>query len=118
VSNFRRHEVAPTWMRMSLGPLEWQVMASVWQLKECSVHDVVRALPRKRAYTTVMTTIDRLYQKKILRRKKADRRFLYSARLDRQQVDEYFAQQLLGRLRSLPETTRKSVISCLVEGLT
>ena len=117
MSKVTHHKVRPTWRRMFLGPLEWQVMDSIWHLRTCSVHDVVRTIPERRAYTTVMTTVDRLFQKGILNRKKVDRKFLYSARMDPQQLDICFARQLLAQLRLLPMTTRRTVIVSLVEGL-
>ncbi|MGO9307392.1 MAG: BlaI/MecI/CopY family transcriptional regulator [Candidatus Korobacteraceae bacterium] len=54
---------------MVLGRLERQTLDVVWESDECSVRDVTRRLTRKRAYTTVMTTLDRLYQKGILNRR-------------------------------------------------
>ena len=46
-----------------LGPLEIQVMEVVWGSGESSVRDVVEKLDSKLAYTTVMTTLDRLFKK-------------------------------------------------------
>lgn len=53
-----------------LGPLEAEVMEIVWERREATVRDVHRALSDKRsiAYTTVMTTMGRLTEKRILRR--------------------------------------------------
>ena len=107
----------PWWMRMGLGPLEWQLMESIWQLETCSVHDMVRTIPEKLAYTTVMTTADRLFRKGILNRKKANRKFLYSARMNRQQLDIHFALQLLSQLYLLPVSTRRTLVQTLQEGL-
>lgn len=107
----------PWWIRMGLGPLEWQLMDSIWQLETCSVHDMVRTIPEKRAYTTVMTTADRLFRKGILTRKKVNRKFLYSARMNRQQLDIHFARRLLSQLCLLPVSTRRILIQTLQEGL-
>lgn len=111
----RTHD--PWWMRMGLGPLEWQVMEGIWQLGTCTVHDMVRTIPEKLAYTTVMTTADRLFQKGILNRKKVNRKFLYSARMNRQQLDVHFARRLLSQLCLLPMSTRSLLIEALREGL-
>lgn len=53
-----------------LGPLETEVMETVWQLGETTVRDVFAELARKRdiAYTTVMTTMARLASKGLLAR--------------------------------------------------
>jgi predicted transcriptional regulator len=107
----------PWWMRMGLGPLEWQLMESIWQLETCSVHDMVRTIPEKLAYTTVMTTADRLFRKGILKRKKVNRKFLYSTRMNRQQLDVHFARRLLSQLCLLPVSTRRVLIQTLQEGL-
>jgi len=55
-------------------------------------------LSRKRAYTTVMTTLDRLYQKGILNRKRVAGKFLYSARLSRQELEKGMARDLIARV--------------------
>ena len=53
-----------------LGPLEVAVMEILWQRGESAVRDVVDRLERPLAYTTVMTTLDRLYKKALLDRRK------------------------------------------------
>ena len=65
----------------ALGPLEITVMELLWEEGESSVHDVVPKLARPLAYTTVMTTLDRLYKKGLLDRRKSERAFVYSPRL-------------------------------------
>src|SRR5579871_3736434 len=68
-----------------LGPLEFAVMEIVWQRPEANVHHVAELLARPLAYTTVMTTLDRLYKKGLLDRRKSDRAFVYSARFSREE---------------------------------
>jgi predicted transcriptional regulator len=70
--------------QLMLGPLEIQVMEVVWSSGESSVRDVVEKLDSKLAYTTVMTTLDRLFKKGLLDRHKSERAFLYSPRLSSQ----------------------------------
>jgi predicted transcriptional regulator len=73
--------------RRELGKLERSVMDVVWgRNRELSVRDVHEALDRIVAYTTVMTTLDRLFKKGLLARAKAGRAFLYSARLPRHEL--------------------------------
>jgi predicted transcriptional regulator len=69
---FRRpHELASA----GLGPLERQVLEQVWQRHEVSVRDVFIAFGESVAYTTLMTTLDRLYKKRLLSRRKDGRAF-------------------------------------------
>ena len=53
-------------------------MEILWERSECCVRDVVQRLKRPLAYTTVMTTLDRLYKKGLLNRHKPERAFLYA----------------------------------------
>src|SRR5215813_2069862 len=55
-------------VKSALGPLEEQVLSVICQQGRATVRDVVKSLPRDFAYTTVMTTTDRLFQKGLLRR--------------------------------------------------
>lgn len=53
-----------------LGPLETEVMETVWRLSDATVRDVHDELSQRRdlAYTTVMTTMSRLASKGLLSR--------------------------------------------------
>ena len=62
-------------------------MEIMWTGGESNVRDVAEKLDRQLAYTTVMTTLDRLYKKGLLERRKSDRAFIYSPRLSRQELD-------------------------------
>jgi predicted transcriptional regulator len=53
----------------SLGP-EITLMEILWTHGESNVREVVDRLDRPLAYTTVMTTLDRLFKKGILERRK------------------------------------------------
>ena len=70
-----------------LGQLEEQVMDVVWREPEpLAVREVARRLGRRLAYTTVMTTLDRLYKKGLLARTKDGNAYVYRASASR---DEY-----------------------------
>lgn len=74
------------------GPLELRVLESLWEdSAEATVRDVQRGFPDS-AYTTLMTTLDRLYKKGALDRRKRGRAFLYSARCTRAGLEAYLAQ--------------------------
>lgn len=48
-----------------LGPLEWQVLSFLWQRGSATVKEVVEYGDIRREYNTVMTTLDRLYRKRL-----------------------------------------------------
>ena len=64
-----------------LGPLEKEVMYAVWTGGPGNVNEIASHLGRKLAYSTVMTTLARLYKKGHLHCDTAKRAFVYSARL-------------------------------------
>jgi predicted transcriptional regulator len=68
---------------LDLAPLELECLSVLWPMGEGTVRDIHRAIAasRPRAYTTVMTTMDRLEQKGIVARRKVGRAFHYQARL-------------------------------------
>jgi predicted transcriptional regulator len=72
---------------LSLGSLESEVLAVVCESGGGSVVDVRDRLSRSFAYTTVMTTLDRLYKKDLLDRQKSGRRFLYAPKTLRAMED-------------------------------
>lgn len=96
-----------------LGPLEVAVMNIVWQRGESTVRDVVDLLMRPLAYTTVMTTLDRLYKKGLLTRRKSERAFLYTPRLSREAWEQERAGEFVAGLL----TARESLVSCLVDAV-
>ncbi|HSZ20574.1 MAG TPA: BlaI/MecI/CopY family transcriptional regulator [Candidatus Acidoferrum sp.] len=68
---------------LDLAPLELECLSVLWPMGQGTVRDICRALAasRPRAYTTVMTIMDRLEQKGIVARRKVGRAYLYEARL-------------------------------------
>jgi predicted transcriptional regulator len=69
----------------ALGDLEDRLMSILWEQGEAmSVRDVCERVKRsKLAYTTVMTTMDRLHKKGLLARTKQGNAFLYLPAIDR-----------------------------------
>lgn len=102
-----------------MGPLEWQVMGILWRSKECSVHDVVARLRQPRSYTTIMTTMSRLFQKGLLSRKPVERRFLYTACRTRQDVERAYVGNLVSDLLTIqtnsgaPELIMRHILKSL-----
>ena len=61
-----------------LGPLESRVLDALWARGcPCTVRDLQPGFPGV-AYTTLMTTLDRLHRKGVLSRVKQSRAFLYA----------------------------------------
>jgi len=73
-------------------------MEILWRKKDCSVRDVLDRLPDGKAYTTVMTTLSRLFTRGLATRVWVDRKFLYSARVDHVELDYMLAQRVLAYL--------------------
>ena len=98
-----------------LGPLEISVLDVLWQRGEGNVHEVAQRLDRPLAYTTVMTTLDRLFKKGLLHRRKSERAYLYTARFTRREWEQRRAGELLAGLLAGPKPSSDLLISCLVE---
>ncbi len=103
-------------VRATLFDLEADIMEAVWSSDWSwfSVSDVRQALLRSRAiaYTTVMTTVTRLHDKGLLRRRRDGRRYLYRAAYDR----EAFLQAMAGEvLDSLEAGSRDAAMALLVD---
>jgi predicted transcriptional regulator len=98
-----------------MGRLEIAVMEILWATGESNVHDVARRLNRPLAYTTVMTTLDRLYKKGLLDRRKSDRAFLYAPKLTKPEWERKRAGDFLSAFLAGPQPSGDLLISCLVD---
>jgi predicted transcriptional regulator len=104
-------------MQDALGHLELTVMQVLWAHGESNVHDVVRRLGRPLAYTTVMTTLDRLFKKDLLVRRKWERAFLYAPRWTRQEWEQKRAGDFVAGFLASPQASGDLLISSLVEAV-
>ena len=102
---------------LGLGPLEVTVMEVLWSHGESNVRDVVEKLRRPLAYTTVMTTCDRLYKKGLLHRRKEDRAFDYWSCFSRREVEQKRAGDFVADLLASPQHSGELLISCLVDAV-
>lgn len=118
---FRRKEESTEAQPLSLfglGSLEEDVMNAVWSLGEANVRDVAAQIERPLAYTTVMTTLDRLYKKRLLVRRKAARAFIYAPRLSRVEWERERADQLVAEfLTNGGENSRELLLSSLLDAV-
>jgi predicted transcriptional regulator len=83
-----------------LGPLEQQLLTALWLRGSATVRELLEDGHIKLAYTTVMTTLDRLYKKQLLDRVAEGRAFRYSPRHSQAELERAAAgeaiRQLLG----------------------
>jgi predicted transcriptional regulator len=99
-----------------LGPFEEQVLQELWSRGSATVRELLVDGNIRQAYTTVMTTMDRLYKKGLLDRVAEGRAFRYTPRRTSEEMQRGTAldsiRQLLGsgKASSLP-------LSYLVEAL-
>jgi predicted transcriptional regulator len=101
----------------SLGALEREVMRVVWSSGEVSVREVCARLGSSVAYTTVMTTMDRLFKKRLLDRRKLGQAFLYRAVATRAELEEAVAAELVSSLLRQHADEPLPVLSSLVDAV-
>jgi predicted transcriptional regulator len=82
---------------LDLAPLELDCMNALWRLGEATVRDIHAAMAttRPRAYTTIMTILDRLAQKGVVERQKSGRAWLYKANLSADQARTHAVARLV-----------------------
>ena len=97
-----------------LGELEQAVMDVLWfarqPLSVREVHDQITS-QRTLAYTTVMTVLDRLSKKKIVRRTLSDRAWLYEPQRSRADL---VADEIVSLLASGTEDQRRDAWTALL----
>ena len=101
----------------SLGRLEQSVMKEMWRNQEMSVRQVTEALGDRVVYTTVMTTLDRLYKKGLVTRRKEGRAFLYSPRLSPEELERGVAADVLNNLLSAGNDSVEPILACMVDAV-
>src|SRR6185295_5670813 len=101
----------------SLGALEQEVMGVVWATGEVSVRDVSSRLDSEFAYTTVMTTMDRLFKKRLLSRRKVGQAFMYRAVATREELEGAVAAELVDSLLRRHASEPLPVLSSLVDAV-
>ncbi len=104
-------------IKKALGELEAEVMECLWRLSSASVQEVCDTLNQTReiAYTTVMTTMDRLYKKGYLERIKVGKAYVYTPAYSREKFQEALAKEVLG---GVLDSFAEPVISTFVDMIT
>jgi len=101
----------------ALGKLERQVMEETWRLREVSVRDIHLAFEERIAYTTLMTTLDRLFKKKLLERRKEGRAFVYVPVVSRDELDHGIKEDVIDGLLGHGADGVEPVLACIVDTL-
>ena len=100
-----------------LGPLEQRLLEALWARGSGTVRELLEDGHHDLAYTTLMTTLDRLFKKKVLTRQAEGRAFRYAPRYSREELHREAAGDAFRRL--LDASPGASVpLSYLVEILT
>ena len=82
---------------LDLAPLELDCMNTLWPIGEATVREIRDRLAarRARAYTTIMTIMDRLARKGVVERRKAGRAYVYRAKLSAEEARAQALAQVL-----------------------
>lgn len=100
----------------ALGKLERQVLEEIWRFNsEVSVRHIYRAFEERVAYTTLMTTLDRLFKKNLLDRRKDGRAFLYTAVVAREDLDQEIKADVIEGLLGHGADGIEPVLACIVD---
>jgi len=113
----RTGEVAPP----ELGPLEREVMGLIWrrpkEAAEVSVRDIHLAFEERLAYTTLMTTLDRLHKKGLLDRRRSGRAFFYSPRFSPDEFERDVAREVINTLLGRGSDGVEPILACIIDAV-
>jgi predicted transcriptional regulator len=115
----RRDDPAAEVLSQTFGPLEVQVLEAIWRgRRPTTVRELQSSFPRF-AYTTLMTTLDRLHKKGVLQRAKVGRAYAYEPRFERSEMELRLAarsiEELLGAARG--RRALEPLLSCFVDAV-
>jgi predicted transcriptional regulator len=100
-----------------LGPLEKQLLKALWECGNATVRELLARIDNNLAYTTVMTTLDRLYKKELLDRKVEGKAFRY---VPRHTPEEFQRVEAGDAIREILASNHSASLplSCFVEAIT
>ncbi|MBZ5682190.1 MAG: BlaI/MecI/CopY family transcriptional regulator [Acidobacteriia bacterium] len=81
-----------------LGPLEQRLLEALWARGSATVRELLEDGHQDLAYTTVMTTLDRLFKKSVLTREAEGRAFRYAPRYTREELHREAAGEAFRQL--------------------
>jgi predicted transcriptional regulator len=102
--------------RPQLGPFEQKVLQELWSHGSATVRELLADGTIRQAYTTVMTTMDRLYKKGLLDRVAEGRAFRYTPRHSAEELQRVNALESIRQLLGSGDTSALP-LSYLVEAL-
>jgi predicted transcriptional regulator len=105
-------------MESALGSLERELLEKMWALgREVTVRELQEALGGSLAYTTLMTTMDRLFKKRLLGRRRDGRAFVYAPRITPDQLRQDVAADLIGSLLGDGAAAARPVMSTFIDAV-
>lgn len=102
----------------SLGELEQKAMREIWRRGETNVGSLCAAFGDTYAYTTLMTTLDRLYKKGLLSRRKEGRAFLYTSVHSLEEMEHGVTRDVISKLLDTGLGRTEPVLACIVDSVT
>lgn len=99
-----------------LGPLEQRLLKEVWKRGTATVRELIDDGSLEIAYTTAMTTLDRLYKKQVLSREAEGRAFRYAPLVTPEDLQRAAAGEAIRRLLGTSAATALP-LSYLVEAV-
>lgn len=103
-------------LKRVLGELETAILERIWGRENVAVRDIFNELRQERdiAYTTVMTTMDRLWKKGLLIRERNGNAYLYSPVYSKKSLIQKCINQVLDNILSdITEPTLAHFVSNL-----
>lgn len=102
--------------RAGLGPLEARLLELLWARPRAATVRELQRVCAGLAYTTVMTTLERLHRKRLLLRHRVGRAFAYEPRCSR---DELLSELISGHVTDLLGASERSgvILSTLVRAV-
>lgn len=102
----------PSGLASVFGALELRVLEALWRRGAATVRDLRADFPAA-AYTTLMTTMERLHKKGVLDREKIGRAFVYRPVSSRQDLESGLVTRAIQPL--LSGESAHPVLSCFVD---
>ncbi len=119
-SAISQYNLGGKFLEAFLGPLETSIVNIMWKSKKPlavrEVYETLKKSKKKIAYTTVMTTMDRLYSKNLLDRQIQKRKggiyYAYWPKFGKQSFEESAVREVIS---SLLQNFGKTVTNSLIE---
>jgi predicted transcriptional regulator len=101
----------------SLGQLERRTLDEVRRNGETTVRQIFKTMDGTIAYTTIMTTLDRLYRKGVLNRRTSGRAYVYWAKYTVEEMERGVAEDVIVNLLDSRAGSAEPVLSCIVDAV-